>query len=104
MGVTTSINVSMAQCNFSIQFDTTADEVAEKARQAIQGAGGTFRGDATSGNFDVATPLGLIRGTYVIRHPLIQIAITSKPFFITCNLIEKQLKDYFQTLAESRNS
>jgi hypothetical protein len=88
----------MAQCNFSIQFSTTAEEVSTKARKAIMDAGGSFDGNAESGNFDVATPLGAIRGSYVIQQPSIHVTIASKPFFVSCALIEKQLRDYFESV------
>lgn len=88
----------MAQCNFSIQIGVTADEIAEKARTAIMGAGGSFSGNAGSGNFDVPTPLGTIRGSYVIQHPLIHVSISSKPFLVSCSVIEKQLRSYFASV------
>lgn len=88
----------MAQCNFSIQFSLSAAEVAEKARQAIVGAGGNFQGNASTGNFTVPTPLGSIRGSYVIEQPVIHVAIDSKPFLVSCSLIEKQLRGYFETV------
>ena len=89
----------MAQCNFSIQFHVSADEVASRARNAIGNAGGTFQGDANSGIFDVSTPVGAIRGNYVIENPVIHVTITSKPFFVSCNMIEKQLRSYFAAVA-----
>lgn len=89
----------MAQCNFSIQFNATAEEVAGKARNAIMGAGGVFQGDASAGNFDVSTPLGNIRGSYVIQHPVIHVTISSKPFLVGCGVIEKQLRGYFASIA-----
>ena len=89
----------MAQCNFSIQFNATADEVAEKARKEITGAGGNFKGNASAGNFEVATPMGAIRGSYIIQPAVIHVTISSKPFFVTCGLIEKQLRGYFAAIA-----
>lgn len=89
----------MAQCNFSIQFNATAEEVADKARNGIMGAGGTFQGNADGGNFDVSTPLGNIRGSYVIQQQVIHVTISSKPFLVACGMIEKQLKGYFASIA-----
>lgn len=86
----------MAQCEFSVQFSASAIEVADKARSAIAKAGGSFDGNEESGRFDVSTPLGLIRGSYVIQHPFIYVKITSKPFLVGCGMIEKQLKGYFE--------
>jgi hypothetical protein len=89
----------MAQCNFSIQFSTSAEEISTKARNAIIDAGGSFEGNSESGNFDVSTPLGAIRGSYVIEQPVIHVAIGSKPFFVSCALIEKQLRAYFESVS-----
>jgi hypothetical protein len=89
----------MAQCNFSIPFYVTAEEIANKANHAITNAGGTFQGNASAGNFDVSTPLGAIRGNYVIQQSVIHVTITSKPFLVSCGLIEKQLRGYFATVA-----
>ena len=89
----------MAACNFSIPFNITPDELAAKARGAIQNAGGNFMGDASGGNFDVATPLGSIRGSYVVRQSVIHVTITSKPFLVGCSMIENQLRGYFQNVA-----
>lgn len=89
----------MAQCNFSIQFGSSAGEVAEKARTAIMGAGGTFQGNESAGDFDVSTPLGSISGSYTIRQQVIHVTIHSKPFLVGCGLIEKQLRGYFASLA-----
>jgi hypothetical protein len=88
----------MAQCNFSIQFSATADEVAEKARRQITAAGGNFQGNASAGNFEVSTPLGAIRGNYVIQQAVIHVTITAKPFLVSCGLIEKQLQGYFAAI------
>jgi hypothetical protein len=88
----------MAQCNFSIHLQLSADEVAQRARAAILNAGGSFSGNAASGNFDVSTPLGAIRGNYVIQHPVIHVTITSKPFLVSCSIIEKQLRGYFASV------
>lgn len=88
----------MAQCNFSIHLNISPEEVAEKARTAIMNAGGSFTGNAASGNFDVSTPLGAIRGSYLIQQPLIHVTITSKPFLVGCGVIEKQLRGYFASV------
>jgi hypothetical protein len=89
----------MAQCNFSIPFNSSPEALAAKAKQAISGAGGNFQGDSTAGNFDVSTPLGDIRGSYTIQGPSIMVTITSKPFLVSCGMIEKQLRGYFEAIA-----
>jgi hypothetical protein len=89
----------MGQCNFSIPFGGSAIDISEKARQAITGAGGNFQGNESTGNFDVSTPLGDIRGNYLIQLQVINVTISSKPFLVSCGMIEKQLRGYFATLA-----
>lgn len=85
----------MAQCNFSIPFQIPAIDVADKARHAIVNAGGNFQGDSNTGDFDVSTPLGAIRGSYSIQGSEIHVVIHAKPFLVSCGLIEKQLRGYF---------
>ena len=89
----------MAQCNFSIPFSSSPEALAVKAQQAIMNAGGSFNGDSSAGNFDVSTPLGDIRGSYVIQQQVIMVTISSKPFLVGCGIIEKQLRGYFESLA-----
>lgn len=62
-------------------------------------AGGSFQGDAAAGNFGVSTPLGDIRGSYVIQDSVIHVTIATKPFLVSCGMIEKQLRGYFETIA-----
>ncbi len=87
----------MAQCNFSIPFQSSAQEVVSQARNAISQAGGNMEGNGDAGMFDVSTPLGEIRGSYTIENMIIHVTITSKPFIVSCGLIETQLRRYFQT-------
>lgn len=88
----------MAQCNFSIPFQASPQAIADQARSAIVEAGGTFDGSSDAGIFDVNTPLGAVRGSYLIEAQVIHVSIHSKPLFVSCGLIEKQLKDYFAAL------
>jgi hypothetical protein len=88
----------MAQCNFSIPFSSSPEALSLKAQQAIMNAGGSFHGDSTAGNFDVSTPLGDIRGSYVIQQQVIMVSILSKPFLVGCGMIEKQLRGYFEQI------
>jgi hypothetical protein len=89
----------MAQCNFSIPVSITAEEVAATAKKAITDAGGSFNGNASAGNFEIGTPLGAISGSYVIQQSVIDVTISSKPLFISCDRIESQLRGYFDTIA-----
>ena len=85
-------------CNFSIPFNVAPEEIADKARRAITGAGGNFSGNEQAGKFEISTPLGVIRGSYAIQNSVIHVNISSKPFLVGCGVIEKQLKGYFATM------
>ena len=85
----------MAQCNFSIPISIAPQDVAQKAKAAITHAGGEFLGNEQSGAFYISTPMGVIKGSYVIEGSYLHVAIESKPFLLGCGMIEKQLKSYF---------
>ena len=82
-------------CNFSITFPGAASRILEKAKSAIEGQGGNFAGDLSSGNFSVQI-LGSISGSYTITGQVININIDSKPLFISCGQIESFMKNQFQ--------
>ena len=82
-------------CNFSISFPGSAEKLLEKAKAAIEGQGGNFAGDLTSGNFSVQV-LGNISGSYTISGQVMNINISSKPLFISCSQIESFMKSRFQ--------
>ena len=88
----------MTKCNFSIPFEGTADEVKTKAETAIKNAGGIFEGDSMAGKFSLPTPLGEIKGSYVMNNTSpITVDISDKPLFVPCNQIEAQLNKYLNT-------
>ncbi len=78
-------------CQFNIPFSGDAESLIKRARQELSKAGGAFNGDTGQGSFRVKTALGSIEGNYVIAGQLISISITDKPFFISCERIEKEL-------------
>ena len=81
-------------CKFSIPFDGSADEILMGAGQQIANAGGVFnRASVAHGDFSIATPLGKVEGTYKVRQQSFDIEITDKPFFVSCDRIEKELRD-----------
>ena len=85
----------MGKCNFSIPFTGTADEIRAKAEAAIKKAGGIFEGNATTGSFSLPTPLGEIKGSYVMNNTSpITVDILDKPLFVPCNQIEAKLNRY----------
>ncbi|MER3471342.1 MAG: hypothetical protein C4330_08405 [Chitinophagaceae bacterium] len=78
-------------CNFSLNFNGDPGSVLNKVKSAIEGQGGTFSGDATSGFFSVKV-MGTIAGSYSVSGNQIDITITDKPMFIGCGQIESVLK------------
>lgn len=81
-------------CEFSIPFSGAPTDVLVKARTAVEGQGGTFTGDASSGGaFDVTVIGNTIKGSYTISGQNLAIRILSKPFFLPCSTIEGFLKN-----------
>ena len=79
-------------CQFNIPFTGSPDSLVQRARKEIQAAGGSFSGDESQGGFQAKTPLGSIQGTYRVLDQQIALAITKKPFLISCSRIQKQLE------------
>ncbi len=84
----------MAKCEFS--FDTAADagSLIAKARTAITGIGGELNGNDTEGTFKIPTPLGTVKGNYIVSTGSVKLSITDKPMLIGCGVIEEKLRDY----------
>ena len=82
----------MPACNFNIPLNKSPEEFTTKAKKGITGAGGTFKGDALNGVFEMPTPVGAINGSYTINNSVIEIIIADKPFFISCKRIKEELE------------
>jgi hypothetical protein len=80
-------------CQFSLSFGGAADVLMQRARQEIERTGGSFSGDGTTGNFQARTPIGSIHGSYNISGQEIFLAITKKPFLLSCKRIQKELSE-----------
>ena len=78
-------------CKFKIPFSGSLQQSLEKARTAVEGQGGTFTGDETSGSFEVSV-MGTIKGLYTVMGNELDIHIDSKPMFVSCGMIEGFLK------------
>jgi hypothetical protein len=67
-----------------------------KATEEIKNVGGSFQGNAASGEFSVSVPvLGVVAGKYVVDASVLQITITQKPFLPTCASIEAFVRQRF---------
>lgn len=82
----------MAKCNISIDFNGDPGELIRSAEQAIAGAGGSFSGNNSDGKFAINSPLGKVSGTYTVEGQSFNISITDKPFLVSCNRIEDELR------------
>ena len=79
-------------CQFIIPYTGSFDSLIIRAQNEIEGAGGSFAGDDLQGNFAVKTPLGMVRGKYLIVTNGISVTILKKPLLVSCNRIEKELR------------
>ena len=86
----------MSKCNFSIAINGSQEELVERARKTITGAGGQFFGDASTGEFSLSTFIGKISGSYNASPAKFEIEIMDKPVFISCSRIKEELEKYLQ--------
>jgi hypothetical protein len=88
----------MSACNFSIPFSGSPGDILHKAQAAIQDQGGHFRGDDTSGAFQLTVLGSDIRGSYNISGQELIVTIDSKPFMIPCSTIQSYLTKHLETV------
>jgi hypothetical protein len=81
----------MSDCNFTLPFNESPLKAVEKARTAIEKQNGNFIGDETAGKFEVTIFGNTIKGHYNVTGQLLNLVITEKPFFVSCNIIENFL-------------
>jgi hypothetical protein len=79
-------------CQFSLPFSGEPQSLLQRAKQSIENMGGVFNGDDRQGNFSTKTPIGSIKGSYQMLEGEIALNITKKPFLLSCNKIEKELR------------
>lgn len=84
----------MSKCDFKIDLNGSATELISKAGQAIAKAKGSLDGNERHGAFSIPTPLGFIKGTYVVNDTQIMFAITDKPALLGCKRIEEEIRNY----------
>ena len=82
----------MSTCRFSIPYSGDVNNILAKANTGITGAGGKFTGDASTGDFSLSTFLGAINGNYIVDAKHLNITITDKPMFLSCDKIEEELR------------
>ena len=80
---------------FEIKKPDNLQEVLTQVEREIHNEGGIFRGDLTSGDISVGTPLGEVKGSYKVEETVIKITITKKPFLLTESRVKEELIKYF---------
>jgi hypothetical protein len=86
----------MSKCNFTINFQGSADDLVQKAQTAITNSRGKFNGDSSSGAFIISTPVGEVSGSYAVEDQNFLISIEDKPFLVSCSKIESTLNEYLK--------
>lgn len=85
----------MAKCNFRFSDIQDPQILFTKAKEAIEDANGTIRGNTNNGSFQIPVPLLQdITGKYRFGDNDIQIEITTKPAILTCKRIEEEIISY----------
>jgi hypothetical protein len=78
-------------CKFKIPFSGSGEQILNRAQKAVEGQGGNFSGNESSGQFEVSV-MGTIKGSYTVMVNELDIVIDSKPIFVSCSMIEGFLK------------
>jgi hypothetical protein len=87
----------MAGCRpFTITVSGDIAALLEKARSQTIESGMSFEGDLRSGTFSgKSSIMGAVEGKYEITGNDVTIKITSKPFIVSCKVLESKVRDYF---------
>ena len=82
----------MSKCDFTIDFIGNGEELIRAAEQAISNAGGSFSSTDSEGQFVIKSPMGKISGTFIVLGQSFNISITDKPYLVSCDRIEEELR------------
>lgn len=88
----------MSACNFSIPFTGSSVDLLNRAQAAIQEQGGHFRGDDSSGFFELTVLGSEIKGSFNVTGQELNVTIDSKPFMIPCSTIEHYLSKQLEVV------
>jgi hypothetical protein len=79
-------------CQFSLPVQGDPLSLLQRAEHEITSKGGAFTGNDAQGSFRAKTPIGSIEGAYTVDGQQIILNITKKPFLLSCNKIERELR------------
>lgn len=88
----------MAACDFTIAFQESPEDLILKIRETLSKAGGELDGGITAGNFFLPTPVGQIKGTYIVDGQYFRIIVDDKPMLLPCKTIEAELTKHVQRI------
>lgn len=80
---------------FVVTPNDSLKETLDRVKQTIVGKGGTFTGNTEQGEFAGVTPVGKVKGKYMVKGKDIEIVITDKPFVAPMSIIEDRVRNYF---------
>ncbi|MBK7299509.1 MAG: hypothetical protein IPI79_03330 [Moraxellaceae bacterium] len=80
---------------FTVTPNDSLKETLDRVKQTIVSKGGTFTGTTEQGEFAGVTPVGKVKGKYVVKGKDIEIVITDKPFVAPMSIIEDRVRNYF---------
>ncbi|TDW52692.1 hypothetical protein EV144_1011383 [Flavobacterium sp. 270] len=78
----------------SVNYEKSFDKLIEKLQLLLKNEDGHLTCINNMGNFNVNSPIGVFKGTYVYKNNIISINLDKKPFFISTRLIENEVKKY----------
>ncbi|MFD2522503.1 hypothetical protein [Emticicia soli] len=86
--------------SFNIDFPGSSNQFVVTANSAITSKGGVFNGDNNKGMFTLDTPIGDIKGSYLVLSETessatkIEVTITDKPFLVPIKKIENTIAQF----------
>ena len=86
--------------SFNINYSGTSNQFVVTANSAITEKGGLFNGNSNKGTFSLDTPIGDIKGSYLVLsgdespETKIEVTITDKPFLVPMKKIENTIAQF----------
>lgn len=79
---------------FSVSYNKSFEKLLEKLQLLLKNEEGYLTCTNNQGDFQVKTPIGIFKGSYIYKNQMISINLEKKPFFISSLLIENEVKKY----------
>lgn len=77
-----------------IKFSQSPEDFITNAKEALARRDGNLTGDERSGQFNISTPVGSVKGNYTIEGQFMHVNITKKPFFVSESMIEDAIQKF----------